>query len=424
MQLIEVEKPATDYGDWLFENYAELLGHSEILTNRNVRGWIADLLTDPGSRILWLIIDGFPAAYLPLLHEALTLHGLNQIRTEYVLAPLPTITEIGMPALLNGLRPNDPNFIPHPQYEDALRRAFSSYTTSQSSAVGNFQQALAAGTDLCCLHWWELDAYQHKPQHHIKGTRTEHIKRELNEYIGELAIELSRLPGRKTRLVISTDHGATRCLRNRSGISNSKINEAATARHERCVKLEGKLLNEREHLDKEETYFLPPALTHNLDPWVIARGYRYFGSNDHGYRHGGLTPEETIVPLVVAEISVSVWKPLRLTYTETRSLVLGNTLTNAALLLQNPNDFAVQLEEISLVEDAKAKTQLRIELASGAKLPVKLSFKLPRNLPVTQGQVTITAYVSYTMQGKSHINSLPLTIALPVSELDDAFGDL
>jgi len=421
-QLVAVEQPATAYGDWLFKNYAALLSHGDILTNRSVRGRVADLLATPGSRVLWLIIDGFPAAYLPLLLEALRQHGINQVSTDYALAPLPTITEIGVPALLNGLRPDDPTFTA--DYAEALRRAFPGHRTAQSSAVGHFAQTLATGADLCCLHWTELDTYLHRPEHHIEGSRADFIRQELGRRISQLADELRRLPGRKTRLVISTDHGATRCLRNKLGIANPKINEAATARHERCVKLEGKLLNEKEHLDEEETYFLPPSLTHNPDPWVVARGYRYFGSNDHGYRHGGLTPEETIVPLVVAEIGAFVLKPLRLTYLETRPLVLGNTLTDAALRLQNPNDFAVRLTEISLAEDPKASTRLVAELAAGAKLPVKLTFKLPRSLPVSQGQVTITVAVSYTMQGELRTDRLPLIIALPVSELNDAFGDL
>lgn len=423
-QLTEVEEMATQYGDWLFANYAALLSHVGILTNRSLRSRITDLLAAPNSRVLWLIIDGFPLAYLPLLREALVRHGISELQCEYVLAPLPTITEIGMPALLNGLRPDDPDFVSHPKYEEALRRAFPGRSTAQSSAVGYFQQRLAADTDICCLHWWELDEYQHKPQHHIKGTRTEHIRRQLNEYLGELADELRRLPDRNTRLVISTDHGATRCLRNQSGIKNRKITEAATARHERCVKLEGKLLNEQEHLDKEETYFLPSSLTHNPDPWVVARGYRYFGSNDHGYRHGGLTPEETIVPLVVAELGAFALKPLRLTYPESRPLVLGSTLADAAFLLENPNDFAVQLRELRLVEDAKATLPLTAELAARARLALAVSFKLPRSLPVVNRHVTITAEISYVVQGKERIERVPLTIALPVNELDDMFGDL
>ena len=424
-QLTAVEKMADDYGEWLFANYAALLNHGDILSNRSVRGRVADLLAAPTSRVLWLIIDGFPAAYLPLLQAALTQHGLSQVQLDYVLAPLPTITEIGMPALLNGLRPDDPDFVPHPQYEEALRRAFPGHSTAQSSAVGYFQQKLAADTDLCCLHWWELDAYQHKPQHHIKGSRTEHIRRELDEYIGELAAEMRRLPDRHTHLVISTDHGATRCLRNQSGIKNRKINEAATKRHERCVKLDNKsLLNEAEHLDPAETYFLPPSLTHNPDPWVVARGYRYFGSNDAGYRHGGLTPEETIVPLVVATLGTLAPKPLRLTYPETRPLVLGSTLADAAFLLENPNDFAVQLRELRLLEDAKATLPLTAVLAPRARLPLAVSFKLPRNVSVASGQVALTAEIRCVVQGEERTERVSLTIKLPINELDDAFGDL
>jgi hypothetical protein len=418
-----VEEMADAYGDWLFQHYAALLSHGGILTNRSVRGRIADLLATPNSRVLWLIIDGFPTAYLPLLREALRRHGLSEVRSDYVLAPLPTITEIGIPALLNGLRPDDPAFTS--DREDALRRAFPlPKSVAFTAAVGRFAEALATSADLCCLHWWELDAYQHKPQHHIKGTRTDYIRRELHEYIGELADELRRLPDRATHLVISTDHGATRCLRDRSGIKNRKINEAATAKHERCVKLEGKLLNEAEHLDPQETYFLPSSLTHNPDPWVVARGYRYFGSNDAGYRHGGLTPEETIVPLVVAKLGTLALKPLRLTYPETRPLVLGSTLTDAAFVLENPNDFTVQLRELHLLEDAKATLPLTAVLAPRARLPLALSFKLPRNLPVAGGQVVLTAEIRYVVQAEEHTDRIPVTIILPVNELDDLFGDL
>lgn len=420
----EVEKLANLYGDWLFENYGALRSHGGILTSLGVRGRIADLLALPRSRVLWLIIDGFPAAYLPLLREALAQHDLSQTQSEFALAPLPTITEIGIPALLNGLRPNDPDFTS--DYKEAVRRAFRGYSTAQSSAVGNFADALKEGTDLCCLHWTALDTYQHLAEYHIEGSRADFIRQELVRRVGQLAEEMRRISDRKTHLVISTDHGATRCLRNKSGIANSKINEAAKNGkwHERCVKLDGKLLREKEHLDRDETYFLSTDLTHNPDPWVVARGYRYFGSNDHGYRHGGLTPEETIVPLVVAELATLALKPLRLTYPETRPLVLGSTLSDATFLLENPNDFAVQLRELRLLEDARATLPLTAGLTPRARLPLAVSFKLPRSLSVASGHVTITVEISYVVQGQERTDRILLNLVLPVNELDDMFGDL
>lgn len=420
----EAEKLANEYGDWLFDNYAALRSHGGILTNLGIRGRIADLLALPHSRVLWLIIDGFPAAYLPLLREALAQHDLSQTTSEFALAPLPTITEIGIPALLNGLRPDDPDFTS--DYAEALRRAFPGYITAQSSAVGHFPRTLQAGADLCCLHWIDLDLYQHKDEHHIEGPRADFIRQELARRIGLLAEEMRRISDRKTHLVISTDHGATRCLRNKSGIANAKINEAAKngKRHERCVKLDGKLLKEQEHLDKDETYFLSTDLTHNPDPWVVARGYRYFGSNDHGYRHGGLTPEETIVPFVVAELGTLALKPLRLTFPETRPVVLGSTLADAAFLLENPNQLAVQVQSVRLLEDERATLPVGADLPAGARLPLAISFKLPRSLPVANGQVSLTAEISYAVQGEPRTERVSLAIALPVNELDDIFGDL
>ena len=420
----EVEKLANLYGDWLFDNYSALRSHGGILTSLGVRGRIADLLALPHSRVLWLIIDGFPAVYLPLLREALALHDLSLTQSEFALAPLPTITEIGVPALLNGLRPDDPYFTT--DYKEAVRRAFPGYSTKQSSAVGNFADALKADADLCCLHWTALDTYQHLAEYHIEGTRADFIRQELARRIGQLAEEMRRISDRKTHLVISTDHGATRCLRNKSGIANAKINEAAKngKKHERCVKLDGKLLKEKEHLDRDETYFLSPDLTHNPNPWVVARGYRYFGSNDAGYRHGGLTPEETIVPLVVAELGNLALKPLRLTFPETRPVVLGSTLADAAFVLENPNKLAVQVRSVRLLEDERATLAVGTDLLDGAKLAIAISFKLPRSLPVANGQVRLTAEISYAVQGEPRTERVSLAVTLPVNELDDIFGDL
>lgn len=417
--LDKVEKFSNQYGDWLFTNYSTLIDDERILTNSNVRQRAQQLLSSPGSRLIWLIIDGLPDAYTALLMAALKKHGLNKIEAEYALTALPTITAIGIPALLNGLRPDASSFISDSKKrKEALVQAFPNQKVAFSNLTGNFAETLDADADLCCLHWRELDTYQHREDNEIEGTRADYIGHELDKRIGLLAAAMRANPDRRTRLLISTDHGATRCLRNESGISNKKIREAAAESHERCIKLVGKL--EHEHLDAEETYHLTKAITHNQDDWVAARGYRYFGRNDHGYRHGGLSPEETIVPVLVAEMGIVTVKELVVSYFGKKELELGKTLKEVQFRVNNPNDFSVELRGLSIAEDSKTEFVLPTQLAPNSSVTLKTRLKLPSSLRPQDKSVSLTASLEYVVQGDSYTAQASFPVPIQqANELDD-----
>lgn len=422
--LDRVEEFSNQYGDWLFVNYSTLIDDERILTNSNVRQRAQQLLSSPGSRLIWLIIDGLPDAYTALLMAALKKHGLNKIKTEYALTALPTITAIGIPALLNGLRPDASAFISDSKKrKEALVQAFPNQNVAFSNLTGNFAETLDANADLYCLHWRDLDEYQHKEDNQIEGTRADYIGYELDKRIGLLAAAMRANPDRRTKLLISTDHGATRCLRNESGISNKKIREAAAESHERCIKLVGKL--EHEHLDAEETYHLTREITYNQDDWVAARGYRYFGRNDHGYRHGGLSPEETIVPVLVAEMGVITVTDLAISYFGKKELELGKTLKDVQFRIHNPNDFIVELRGLSLAEDSKTEFVLPAQLAPNSSVTLKTKLKLPSSLRPKEKSVSLTASLEYVVQGDPYTAQASVSVPIQqANELDDFDFDI
>ncbi|GAB4042842.1 hypothetical protein [Spirosoma jeollabukense] len=413
----QVEEYANTYGDWLFAHYETLIDDERILTSSNVRQRAQRLLSPTNSRLIWLIVDGLPDAYTWHLTAALKKHGLNKVKVEYALATLPTITAIGIPALLNGLRPNASSFIPVNRRE-ALVQAYPDHRVVFANQVRDFADTLAVDADLCCLHWRELDSYQHKEDREIEGTRAEHIGQELDKRIGLLAMAMRQTPDRRTRLLISTDHGATRCLRSESGISNKKIKDATAEPHERCIKLVGKLADEE--LDVEETYHLTKSMTHNQDDWVAARGYRYFGRNDSGYRHGGLTPEETIVPVLMAEASDVMVNDLLVSYFGTKDLELGKTFKEVQLRIHNPNTFAVELRGLSIAQDTKSQFNLPSQLGSNGNVTFKGSLKLPSSLRPQNGYVNLNATLEYVILGESYTTQATFPVPIQQSnELDD-----
>lgn len=419
-QVEPVELMATAYGDWLFANYNALLAQHDVLTNYDVRQRVQETLTST-SRVIWLIIDGFPAAFVPLLEQQLRAHGLIRQTKQYALATLPTITEVGIPALTNGLTPNSSAFTT--DRPEALQRAFPEHTTNFAAVVAKFADVLASDADLCCLHWQEIDKTLHRDDNEFDSppARLERIGELLNDQLGKVAAVMNHRTDRQTKLIISTDHGATKCLRNGLNIKNAKITEAAAAHpRERRVKLEGKLLSV--HLDDTETYHLTTDITRNPVAYVAARGYRYFGANDRGYRHGGLTPEETIVPVLVAEMAQFVVEPLQLTYYgNTDGLPQGKTIRDFKIQVRNPNAFAVDLLTVTLKEDPNAQFNSPLSVDSGGTAILTGTIRIAQKYKPQNGQLPLVVTVTYRAKVEDFSQQLLLPVPIQSSELDDFF---
>jgi PglZ domain len=417
-QVEDVEKMAILYGDWLFDNYSALMGHDDILTNRAVRHRIAALLENPNNRVIWLIIDGLPAVYTSLLSSALQKHSFNRVQTDYALAPLPTITEIGIPALLTGLRPDAKAFTA--KREEGLAQSFPKSKTVFTASVGYFAEKLAEESDLCCLHYVGIDSFQHKPESQITKSRAAVIEAEINEQIDGIIAAMQLTPGRNTKLVITTDHGATKCLRNASGIINSKIKAATLQSHERCVKLNSSLTPGQ--LDANETYHLTKDITHNTEEWIVARGYRYFGANDTGYRHGGLSPEETIVPIVVAEMVEFDYEELTIGYFGSKDLQLGKTIKDVSFQVYNPNAVTVEVRELTIHVDINAQFALPILIEANSRVVLDTILKLPRTLTPQKGFVALATTIAYLVHGEAITTqtscSVPIQKANEADDLD------
>ena len=423
-QIDAVEGPATQYGDWLFNNAAALLANDSILTNYGVRERVSSALQTNNSRVVWLIIDGFPAAFTSLLEQQLRAHGLERQSKQYAFAALPTITEVGILALVNGLTADSSAYTL--DRSEALNRAFPACKTAFAAVAGKFQAALDSNADLCCLHWQEIDKTLHRDDNEFDGptARLETISELLNERLTKIVAAMNRQTDRPTKLIISTDHGATKCLRNGLNIKNAKITAAAAANpRERTVRLEGKLLTE--HIDATETYHLTPDVTRNPVAYIAARGYRYFGSNDRGYRHGGLTPEETIVPVIIAEMAAFTVEPLQVSYYgSVDGVTQGKTLKNFGIQVLNRNAFAVKLLTVSVREDPNMQVDLPVTVGPGNSVTLLATIRIAQKYQPQNGQVSLAMTLTYRANADTITENTSLVVPIQTSEIDGFdFGD-
>lgn len=413
-----VEKYANVYSDWLFDSYSDII-HSGIKTNYNITTKIHDELSE--SSIIWLIIDGFPAVYTETLNSILKRLGINKIQESYNFAAIPTITEIGMPTQLGGVFPQSAGYTTNK--EDALKTAFKSKNVIFKNSIKHFGDALESDFDICCLHWHEIDQFMHKEDNNIDGRRIEEIKRLLNIRIKQIASVIKSSTDKNIKLIISTDHGSTKCLTKGITIKNSSLLEASKDNpKERCVELTNTLA--KVHLDKNEIYYLKKEVSLNVKDWAIARGYRYFGRFDYGYRHGGLTPEETIVPFLVCEIARNEIVPIKVVIAGDFDLRLGYT-DEIKFVIKNDNDAVVDIHNIQILEDQNFNITINQKINPLSSKKYDGNIKLPKNIIVKERKVQLNVLINYSLFGEKQVITSKVEVGIKKSvneDLDDLFN--
>jgi hypothetical protein len=413
-----VEEYANVYSDWLFNSYSDIINNG-FKTNYNLTGIIHDELCE--SSIIWLIVDGLPAAYTETLNSVLKSHGINKIKQNYNFAAIPTITEIGIPTQLSGKFPNSEGYINNKA--EALKLAFNSKKVVFKSSINHFAEALESDFDLCCLHWHEIDEFMHKEDKDIDSKRILEITRLLNLRIRQIANIIKSNSDKKIKLIISSDHGSTKCLTKGQNIKNSSLLEACKDNpKERCVEIVGKL--SKVNLDENEIYNLKKEMTHNVNDWVIAKGYRYFGKFDYGYRHGGLTPEETIVPFLICEIAQNEIIPIKIIFSGLFDLQLGYTET-IKMQIRNDNDAVVEIEKIQISEDKNFSIKITQKLQPLSSKIFDGNIKIPRKVIIVNQKAQLNVLVDYFLFGEKH--QITSIIEIPIKKslnenLDNLFN--
>lgn len=413
-----VEEYANSYSDWLYKSYASII-QNNVKTNYNVTRIINDDLNE--FRAVWLIIDGFPAIYTNLLQAVLRSNGINKITTNFHFAALPTITSIGIPTQLGGKTPQSQSYTL--DREEALRSSFIGKQVVFRNAVASFQTALDSEYDVCCLHWKDIDKFMHEEDNQIEGTRSDEVRRLLEIRIKQISNVIKSNTDKKIKLFISTDHGSTKCLMKGRAIKNTILLEACKDNpKERCIELTARVANTQ--IDEEEVYHLKSEHTLNTGNWAIARGYRYFGRFDFGYRHGGMTPEETIVPMICCEVAQDEILPIKISYSNLSEIQLGFTET-FRLTIRNDNDAIVQIHNIFITEDKNANVDVKEPIEPLSSKSYNGKIKLSKATTVKDGKAQLSVIVSYSLFGTKYSTSANIQALIKKSvndNLDNLFS--
>lgn len=417
----EIETMSHNYEAWLYSSYAKLLRKAP---RRFVYGsylHIGDLL-DQNKIVLWVLVDNLPLFSQGMLVKQLGEHGFRITKMIRQIAMLPSETSSSRKSALVGRLPNQ---IPENVSEkEALLEAWQSRTDKRivvlekPDDLENIDQYQA---ELFIYVYNRLDSLWHTPASKDFEREAE-IEVALARLVSKLSTAMTQIEQRDPALlVISTDHGSI-YLHNQSEklpIPPSATKDDTYEKHRRFIRT-----SRPDALSDAEWFYLDKDEFHLYHNYAVARGWRYIDSRPRGFTHGGLSPEETIVPMLICELGESEFERLKPIYEQaTEPLRLGRP-GRLAIRVRNPYRIPIGDLEISLSDYGLTFPPTEVEPQMEA-VTEAIEFQLPAKMTVEQDAVFVKLTARFIAGGQPryHVTKLRIKVRqLFKTDLDDDFG--
>ncbi|MEI7768851.1 MAG: hypothetical protein WCI67_02625 [Chloroflexales bacterium] len=383
---------ALRYSDWLYTQYQAWIDDDQSpLLLRQYQDMMAILERDQRVVVIWLIIDGMTWWQGSLMRETCEQYGLHSQAYLPGIAVLPSITSVSKRALVTGQPTID---IAQPTIAEAARvkLARSNIPARVGYSLPDAIEALRCGDHgrVSVVLFNLIDALAHQT---TTFTDSAGIRGYLKELASQLrdAQQVCVAQGRRLHVLIGSDHGSTllpadapsvplpQTVREIDDVWEPELSGQEAQRP--GTRAAATDLDRIPDIDPQVWYTLDRVRFQLDKHYLVPRGYGYIKRRPSGWTHGGLTPEETIVPLIHLAADRPHVRPIEIEFQG--SLRVGQAGT-VVVVLRNINSFPVQdvtvavagaTEEILIIhmgalEQKEAELHFTTVIAQGTELPV------------------------------------------------------
>lgn len=346
----EIGELAGKYSDWLYKNYGNLLLNSNLMAWKAVLN-LKDQLKQHTGPVLMVMVDNLNPKYYPLLQNQLHQQGFYEQDFNYCISMLPSFTEIGKKCVLTG------HFSPFTGsgYQQAVEETWNGKLNKKIRYLANIlemRQVSERMADVFILNYLPVDFCLHQHESHIGISHSQTIQVYMSALAQDIRSFARRIGAeRDLMIVVLSDHGSTRIPRGTINLIKDKLyKKHALDEHHRFISIddhEAKNLSEKIQYDcylfHRNEYGLP-------ENYLVARRlYRFLQTDDSAYTHGGLTPEETIIPVAVYLPITVAPKPLSVRIIEPKKVIAG-THPELTFEITNLNNLPVEQIEFEIID--------------------------------------------------------------------------
>ena len=336
----EARNLASIYSEWLFKNYPKMIYHSSSMAWKaflNLRDEISEY---PGTTLV-IMVDNLNFKFYPILKSLLSNYQFHQQSLQHCLSLLPSSTEVSKKGIIAGsYKPFEGG-----NYRKTIEQIWASRLSKKAKYLANvseLRQIKHNKWDIYFLNYLPIDTLLHQSE---KQTGISH-KRLVSIYLGSLVKDIIGFLNRfnirhKCKLIILSDHGSTKIPEDAENVlQDSFLRHHAIDEHHRFLSMSKEEFENNSIEQEDFRYYAFNAEKYHLqEHFLVAKKYyRFKSGHDLSYIHGGLSPEETIIPVAVFEAKQLVPKKLGFIILSPESITIG---TRQLLLLEitNHNNF-------------------------------------------------------------------------------------
>jgi hypothetical protein len=284
------EEPSTEVSG-SFSDWVDAQSDRITLSDHNWRAVAATVKggLERGSDVILLVIDAFGAIVSDRLVQRLQSAIDWQVSSQFLFGPLPTITEIAKMAVASGL---DVAKLPSDK-EQALRSAYQhvlpeAEAVQFSSSWKDVNITMQDATRLMVVFENQFDEQVHQCITHADlDAQLEVVCTKVSNSIGRW-IKESELRGRALEIYVTADHGMGRIV---TAVDVPPHQPTRTVK-ERCIEVDGSITQ------APADYYLVSPEGNEKSKYLIPRGRVKFSKGIERFVHGGLCPEEVLIPLI------------------------------------------------------------------------------------------------------------------------------
>lgn len=393
------------FSEWLMKNWEKIHANSNrmvfnILPNKAV------VLKRDGVVNLVLVIDNLGWSFAEVLPGLFQERGFHLAGIEPYIAMLPSETEISKKCLLSGTVGYQE--IDDTTYKGIIEKGWVPYFNDKAfhyfSDIGSLGSVEDIKASTYVVNYLAVDRALHQSASEIGMPHRDHIHHLLGHLIDNVVafIEKHNLQ-QNIYIHVVSDHGSTRIpsqIKNDLDKTFYKTDGFNARSHRYVTVSEERFASLAENL-KQDCFFLPANDFLNPENVLCARrGNRFLSTDETSYIHGGLLPEEVIIPYMFFE-------PI---YTGTLDLTVilkknefRYRLETVELEIGNPNENEVEQVQISLLNGNVDSKPVRISsLASKTSTTVQFQARFKKT-SILEEQNKLQIRIRFSHRGDEQV---------------------
>lgn len=363
-----VDELSNQFGEWIYENYSNLLSKGENMIFNAINSIKDSLKNDELSIVL--IIDNFNYKYVHVLKQLFLEQNFSNTMDKPLLSMVPSETAVSKAALIRG----DAFDYNNKSYDKLCNewKVFLNKSIKYLSGIGQLRVEVNKGADIYFINYLEIDSILHSNQKNFAQSTKSKVKEELKALVNVLISFINNLGlENKAKIYVCSDHGCTKIITDKENhISKSYYKGKCDDASHRFVTISDENMNKLSNNIDEFCYVIDKSTYGTKENYLIAKNYyRFLETNENFYVHGGITPEEVIVPFLKFErVNINIKYPL-ITVEQNEFRISVKTSFN--FKISNVNEYEITNIEINILNSNILGEMKKVYIENIGKLETK-----------------------------------------------------